>query len=270
MSRVAIFGASNVALGLNTICRLLSVESPSIEHLLVACGHGRAYGRASTVGPRTLGSLSASAIWDQLEEQPAGSGSLAVLTDIGNDALYGDSFDEMLDHVTRCIDRLNPMFDHVVVTQMPLESIRRLSPWGYHTVSRLFFPAVPPRPYETIFDELQEAAAKLEDIARQHGALLIEQPPTWYGLDPIHIRRSMRKTAWRTILQLDPTKQGHSESEHPAGDGKTKESINGFRNSVPVTMPFWRRWPDRVGVLGYTLKTAQPVVRKDGFAISLY
>jgi len=252
VKRVAIFGASNVALGFDTICRLLATSEPQPVQLAAACGHGRAYGRQTRVGPRSLSSLSECGLWTTLEAPPqSDTETTAVLTDIGNDALYGDTFDGMLDRIDRCIVRLQPHVDRIVVTQMPVESIRGLSYVGYHMVSRFFFPAVTPRPYERVFDELSSAAAKLADIVAKRDAILVEQQAEWYGFDPIHIRSDMRETAWRTFLQLP-----------------TLEETAGRNGSV--SLPYWRRRPERMRVFGFDLDTPQPLARSEHLEVSLY
>ena len=47
--------------------------------------------------------------------------------DIGNDMLYGISPDEMLDWVNRCLDRLDAIGAATIVTQLPAESVDRLT-----------------------------------------------------------------------------------------------------------------------------------------------
>jgi len=252
VKRVAILGASNVALGLSTICRLLSTSEPQPVQLVAACGHGRAYGRETRVGPRSLSSLSECGIWSTLEATPESADeTLAVLTDIGNDALYGDTFDRMLERIDRCIVRLQPYADRIVVTQMPVESIRGLSYFGYHVVSRFFFPAVRPRPYERIFNELSAGAERLAEVVAKRDAILLERSAEWYGIDPIHIRSDKRETAWRTILQLP----------------NLDESA---RRNGSVSLPYWRRRPERMRLFGLNLDTPQPVSRSEHFEVSLY
>jgi hypothetical protein len=87
-------------------------------------------------------------------------------------------------------------------------------------------------------------------LALEHGARLVEPSPSWYGFDPIHVRRRMRSKAWSQIL------------EHPwlARQG---EMTGGAR------LPVFGSAELRLG--GITLRTPQPVCRfKDGSTVALY
>jgi hypothetical protein len=72
---------------------------------------------------------------------------------------------------------------------------------------------------------VSEGLARLADAA---GSRLVRLDPTWYGLDPVHFRRSSIRTAWREILGIPPA---------TAADGATaSERIRLFLS------PPERRW----------------------------
>ena len=50
--------------------------------------------------------------------------------------------------------------------------------------------------------------AGLEGLAARRGLRFCELKPEWYGLDPIHIRPCMARSAWREILSLDSIAAG--------------------------------------------------------------
>jgi hypothetical protein len=83
-----------------------------------------------------------------------------------------------------------------------------------------------------------------------HGARLVEPSPSWYGMDPIHVRRSMRHEAWKHILH-------HPRLPHagsPRGGGR---------------LPLFGAAELRL--FGVPRRNPQPVCRfKDGTTVALY
>ena len=95
--------------------------------ILAALGLGRSYGMESRVLARTLPGILDSGLWTALAERPP-LPTRALVTDVGNDILYGASPDRILEWVAEALERLRRVTDDVVVTGLPLDSIRRLSP----------------------------------------------------------------------------------------------------------------------------------------------
>ena len=88
---VVALGASNLSRGLSRLTAVVRDTIPA-PRLLVAAGHGRSYGASSRVAWRRLPSILQSWLWrafDRLEPPARDRRLLAVVTDIGNDLLYG-------------------------------------------------------------------------------------------------------------------------------------------------------------------------------------
>nr|MBC8290220.1 hypothetical protein [Planctomycetota bacterium] len=101
---LVLIGASNVTFNLPDIWRGLSSDQPT--QLLVAAGHGRSYGMPRTVMGRTLPGVLECGLWQTLSEiQPEHTVS-ALITDIGNDLLYGAEPSTIAAWVAEVADRL--------------------------------------------------------------------------------------------------------------------------------------------------------------------
>lgn len=213
-TRVVVLGASNVTLGLSWVVTMLRAGFPEPLHLSIAHGHGRSYGMWSRVLVRELPGLSVSPIWETIEETPP---DYALLTDIGNDLVYGASVDEIAGWVESCGQRLTDAGARVIMTELPMASVRRLSRRRYVMFRTLFFPSsrVSHGEIQAKADALNQA---ISEISASLGATLVRPEPLWYGLDPIHIRRSARATAWAEIMRgwpgwtQDPNAKLHRSS----------------------------------------------------------
>jgi hypothetical protein len=100
-----------------------------------------------------------------------------------------------------------------------------------------------------------ESARELNERLRQQGhalgVRLVEPPPSWYGIDPIHVRRSLRHEAWDRILV-------HPRLPH---EGR----LEGGGGRLPVF------GAAELKLFGVRRRNPQPVCRfKDGTTVALY
>ncbi len=126
VGRVVALGASNLTRGFQTIVSTSrSVWGPDVE-VLAALGHGRSYGAPSNFMFRTLPSILKSSLWTELASRPP-MATRGLVTDVGNDILYGFSVERTLGWVEEALVRLRAVTNDIVLTDLPLASIRRLS-----------------------------------------------------------------------------------------------------------------------------------------------
>lgn len=120
-------GASNLTLGIQTaISTARGAFGPSVE-VLAANGYGRSYGAMSSIAGRALPGILQSGLWtelDRLDRVP----TRAIIMDVGNDILYGFPPAQILSWVEEAADRLLAHTSDVTLTDLPLESVKRLSP----------------------------------------------------------------------------------------------------------------------------------------------
>jgi hypothetical protein len=168
---------------------------------VAALGHGRAYGSASHFLARTLPSILECSLWTHLEAAP-GVPTRALVTDVGNDILYGSPPEQTLAWIDEALRRLQQYTSDIVVTGLPMESIRRVSPRKFRV-----FRAVAAPGCRLSLPEVRERSemvhAGLTRLAVERGARFIPLDPSWYGVDPIHIRRRFWRDAWQRILGTD-------------------------------------------------------------------
>ena len=249
---VIVLGASNVSISLRRILRLLRGGLDGPLHAVVAAGHGRSYAHRTRVFGRSLPGVlrcGAFAAANELaEKSPARP--LAVVTDAGNDLLYGAGPAALAGWVAAAVDRL-PDRCETVLTLPPLARAARLSAWQYHLARAALFPGKPPVVWPEMKRRAAELHARLHDVAAARGCAVLDPPASWYGADPIHVRRGVRTAAWAEVFDL----WGEFTPAEPA--------------PLPPLGRVWGR-AAACAVFGRERKTPQPVWRGSGVALSLY
>ena len=251
--RVVVLGASNVMRSLGHVVDEARAAWGFPLDLLVATGYGRSYGMQSRVLGRALPGLLDCGLWEALRSKPPAP-TAALLTDVGNDILYGAPVDRIVEWVETCLDRLQPQVERLVLTQLPLTGIDTLGPARFQLVRTLLFPS------SSVTLEGARAAAhevneRITAAAERFGATVVSPEPDWYGLDPVHVRRGRRRDAWRTIL-------GHwtDENEFPVD---RLSALHRLR--LRALLPEQRRF------LGIEQRRTQPATTlTDGSRLSLY
>jgi hypothetical protein len=198
LSRVVALGASNLTRGFPALVSIARDEWGSRAEVLVALGLGRSYGSSSRVLARTLPGILQSGLWNLLEDLPPAS-TRALITDVGNDILYGFGPERTLAWVEECIVRLQRFTGDIVLTDLPLASLRRLSRAKFLFFRSMLFPRCRLTLEQTL-EEAQRVVEGLESLAAARGLRFFRMRPEWYGFDPIHIRPAMWSAAWRQIL----------------------------------------------------------------------
>jgi hypothetical protein len=198
IERIVAVGASNLTRGLHAIVATArSVWGPDVE-VLAALGHGRSYGAPSTFLVRGLPGILQSGLWRKLESHPPAP-TRALVTDVGNDIMYGVPPAQILEWVDECVVRLQRFTPDVVVTGLPHAAVAGLPAGRFLLFRSVFFP----RCRLTIEQTMRagsEIDAGLRAIAANRGAAFLRLKPEWYGFDPIHIRPEMWREAWQEML----------------------------------------------------------------------
>jgi hypothetical protein len=196
--RVILLGASNLTRSFPTVVATVRQTWSEPVEIMAAMGHGRSYGQDSSVFGKKISGIFPCALWQDLQNrQPLPTA--ALVTDIGNDMLYGVSPNQMLDWVERCLDRLAEAGATTIVTQLPAESIERLGERRFQFFRRLLFA----RSKLTLADVrvlVREINERLVVIGQKRKIPVISASRSWYGFDPIHIRRSVMRDAWPALL----------------------------------------------------------------------
>lgn len=250
--RAILLGASNLRAGLPIVVDGIRRQAGGAVDVLTACGHGRSYGAWSRfLFVRRLPGISGCGLWPALAERPP-LRTLALLTDVGNDLVYGVPVGRIAAWIETCLERLARHRCEIVLTLLPLQRLERLSPRQVKLATALLFPGRKP-PWPGLLEQARELDERLRRVGQAHGAQLVEPAADWYGLDPIHLRRSLRQEAWQQIVSrwsADP-------------------SPLDWRSRHRVRIPLFGA--AEMHVFGIRLRKPQPATRlADGTIISLY
>lgn len=202
IQRVVALGASNLTRGLQTVVASARAAWGADAEIVAALGHGRAYGSESYFLFRKLPAILESGLWHHLEAAPPVR-TRALVTDVGNEILYGVSVERLLAWVDEALGRLGQYTDDIVLTDLPLASIRRTSRGKFYVFRSVFAPSCY-LPLAKVVDRAVRVNDGLAALAGKRGARLFRLKPDWYGLDPIHIRPALWRAAWSEILGVAP------------------------------------------------------------------
>ncbi len=164
---------------------------------LIAMGHGRSYGQRSNVLGRGLPGITQCGLWEALRH--ARGPTSALITDIGNDVIYGVPVETILHWVDECVGRLEEVQARIVVTLPPMASLEKLTPWRFRLARSLLFPGRRITLAEAL-DRARSLHAGLRTSGERPGLTVVEPDGRWYGLDPIHPRRRFLTRAWQEAL----------------------------------------------------------------------
>jgi len=248
-SRLVALGASNLTRGLPQLLRVSGAGGAGPLEFLGALGLGRSYGLRSRVLFRSLPSILDCGLWSRLSRLPPVP-TTALVTDVGNDILYGASVDSLSGWVEECVVRLQNAGARVVVLGLPLASIGKVSRLSYLFFRSVFAPGCR-LPREEVQARAADTEARLRAMAARRGASFVPADARWYGIDPVHIRRRHLPEAWSRLL---------GRGGGPVGDGAVLGIVE-TRLAPPE-----RRW-----LFGLERRATQPaIVAPRGDSLSLF
>ncbi len=251
--RVVLLGASNLALGISTVAGIARQVVPGPVEFLVAMGHGRSYVARTTVLSRELPSLAECGLWEALSVDRK-TPTWALVTDVGNDLFYEFPVDEILRSVEAVLARLCAAEARISLTLLPPTGSQGAT-WRHQLLRRLFFSRCR-LGMDELFRRAEALEAGLQLLGKRYSTAVVAPRAEWYGFDPIHIRITRWRGAWREIL-----------SEWSTSEKK-------FRAPFFHPLRWWRlnsRVPLERKILGIEQRQAQPSwVGPDGTAFSFF
>ncbi len=266
-ARIVLLGASNLTLSLPLILELApQILGHRQFEIFAALGHGRSYGQTSRVFFRALPSILECGLWRALAARPA-LPTYALVSDVGNDLAYGVDPATIGSWLRECLARLQPRAQ-LVVSALPVASLERLRPWQIRLARTLLFPWSEVTP-QAIQQGISALNLRLRELAAEHGAQWVEQPGWWYGLDPIHIRRSARRQACSALL----AGWRRTSNERCADDFAPtlpRASFDSWQKQL------WRAWrcrftvPEQRWICGLAQLGSQPTWSAPSFRLWLY
>jgi hypothetical protein len=200
IARIIALGASNLTRGFQSLVSVARAEWGSEIQVLAALGHGRSSGAPSRVGIRTLPGILESGLWRMLDSLPE-IPTRALVTDVGNDILYGYSAEQILAWIGEVLSRLQCVTKDITLTNLPLANIQGLTQAKYLLLRSILFPSCRLSLIQ-VLDTAGQVNAGLSRLSVARRVRLCKLDPAWYGTDPIHIRRSFWQSAWREMLDV--------------------------------------------------------------------
>lgn len=249
---VVVLGASNVSRGLPRLAATARVRTAGPLDLFVAAGHGRGYGVSTRVWQRRLPSILSSGLWRALDRERADQ-PLAVITDVGNELLYGLGVSAVANAVREAAKRLAGRGARLAITGLPIAGIAGVGAVRYRLLRTLYVPGC-----LLSLAELKEATRWLDEelqaIAADTGATFLEQPAEWYGFDTIHVKRSQLDTLWECVGDAWGLPPAAGRTRASFAEWATLGSQAAEVRSVARVMRF----------------TRQPVVEQGGMRVWMY
>ncbi len=177
------------------------------------------------------------------------------MTDVGNDLGYGVRVPELVSWVDGCLEHLENARASTIVTELPLARLEQLSERQFLFFRTLFFPKS-----RLTFADIRTRAGELNEsllaLGERRKIPVIPVSGAWYGLDPIHLRRSSWREAWPTILSA-----WHDRESLGARPRSSFARWAYLRSLAPAEHTFF----------GRQHRAAQPSgVLRDGTTISFY
>lgn len=255
--QLIVLGASNCARGLVSLVNTARAHAQAPIDFYGAIGHGRSYHNETVVIVRSLPGILSCGLWNDLHPQSE-IPSIGLVTDVGNDLLYGAEPAQIESWVDTCLARLTAHGARLVLTELPLANLNKLGPRKFWFFSRLFFPFCQLSLSDAVH-KAKELNDRLLNLASRWNATVIKPSPDWYGIDPIHVRYSHYPQAWSQMVG------SLLESR--------EETSSGLTPSMSWRMKMRLAWvaPQRRRLLRWVQSTTQPsLILEDGSRIAVY
>ncbi len=196
-----LLGASNLARGCFALGRhIQACLHPRPVEVMIATGPGRGYcvpgGLLTVVYPP----IQSSRIFEAAREKFAsGYRVIALVTDIGNDIMYGVSPEALTETLHQIFTRLQSMRAEVFYTPIPQIFETGIHPALFHVLRTVLFPGS-----RVSYDQTQRAVGRvnrfLQDAATNH-LRLVPDMDRFTGMDEIHYSVFHAAHAWTYIAE---------------------------------------------------------------------
>lgn len=204
--RIYLFGASNLWFSRHAALTEVRRRFPGRLEIGLACGPGRAYGLAAGNPVARYHALK-DVVFQESSEVP----TLAILSDVGNDIAYGQPPERVVNWVAELAQRLEDQGVEVVVTGVPVETLKTLHPVLFALMLRMYFVGAGDVTQSHINGRLEALEDGLREMCQDKGYIFLDTQPDWYGPDRFHLRPSAFQGCWQHWLgRLSPaTPQEH-------------------------------------------------------------
>lgn len=232
--RVILIGASNVTLSFPLLVSSIMRSLPGPLQVFTAQGHGRSFCNWSHVLHRGLPPITGCGLWEELSRQPVAEETWGLVTDVGNDLIYGIEVDTVFRQVQSVFHLLAQHHTRLTYVRLPVERIMMLTDFHYRVAKKILFPG-PTVPWPIISKRVLELDGRMQELAASFEGKILTPRLTWYGVDPIHIRNSQRVSAWREVLETWPF------AESPDVAWPSSNNAVQLWRTAPAERSYWNR-----------------------------
>ena len=122
---------------------------------------------------------------------------VALITDIGNDIMYGVPVEEIIAGLQSLFDALNEFEANIFVTSIPVDLKRDIGGFYFRILRRVFFPNSPVEHYQV--SEAIEIINKFIIQSLNKNITAINEMKQFCGIDKIHYSLFKSRSAWSHI-----------------------------------------------------------------------
>jgi len=205
---MVLLGASNLSRGCFALARHVKVcLYPRKVEVLVASGPGRGYCVSGGLLNVSYPSIQSSDIFNVAQrKRKSGYRVVALVTDIGNDIMYGESAGQVIETVQQIFGKLESMDAEIFYTTLPIAFEKGMNPiWFYILRSVLL-------PFSRVSrDKAVAEIIKVNQFLRQSSSKhchLILDMDRYLGFDEIHYGWLRAHTAWYHVAKIILEKLG--------------------------------------------------------------
>ena len=195
-------GASNLSRGCFALARHMKVcLYPRKVEVLIASGPGRAYCAPGGLLNISYPPIYTSDIFDVAhEKRESGYRVVALVTDIGNDIMYGVPAEQVIETVQQIFGKLEAMDAEIFYTTLPVAFEKGVHPLWFYLLRSLLLPFS-----RVSYDEAVAEIIEVNQFLRQSASKqchLISDMDRYLGFDEIHYGWLRAHSAWDHVAKV--------------------------------------------------------------------
>lgn len=195
-----LLGASNLARARFGLNQYLEKSFPNLISTSIASGPGRAYCVSGGIFGLNYPPLKSSAIINLGREKNSSyRQTIALISDIGNDIMYGVPIQTLIEELEKSIRNLSNFCAHIFIVPIPCKKIEGLSDWQINFLKKILFPKCKLTP-KKIINSIQTANQFLSELSNPKTTLL-KPMDDCIGWDRAHYDISKMHIAWTKIVE---------------------------------------------------------------------
>jgi len=233
---LVLLGASNLSRGCFAFARhMKACLYPRSVEVLIASGPGRAYYASGGLLNVTYPPIDASDIFEVAQgKSESGYHVMALVTDIGNDIMYGVSVEQVIETVQQVFARLQSMHAEIFYTALPVDFEKKDHPVRFCILRSLLFPRSSVT-YDEATAGVTEVNRFLKESTGKYGHLIPDMN-RYLGFDKIHYGWLRAHSAWSHLAKPILTTLGVNMASEITLAGMIRSYWEEFRRVVGSDM----------------------------------